>query len=307
MEKLVIIGNGIAGCTAALYAARADIAPLVYTGPESGGQLTLTTTVDNFPGFPDGILGPELVENAKKQAEKYGAKFKFGIVTKFEKKKDHYVLTIDNKDKVEASSVIVATGASARWLGIESEKTYKGKGVHTCATCDGYFYKDKTVVVVGGGDSAMEESLVLAKLCTKVTVLHRRDEFRASKAMQKRFTDDKKTNVIWNVVVEEILGDGKKVTGVKLKDTKTGEKKEVKTDGVFLAIGHVPNTTIFKGLLDMDNHGYLKVDGQLKTKLPGVFAAGDVHDNRYRQAVTAAGAGCQAALEVQRYLAEKGL
>jgi len=305
MEDVIILGNGISGLTAAIYTARANLAPLVISGPESGGQLTLTTDVENFPGFENGIMGPELVEQSRKQAERFGARFKMGMATAFEKKDDHYVLTIDGKEEIEAKTVIVTTGASARWLGLESEKTYKGRGVTSCATCDGYFFRDKEVIVIGGGDSAMEEATFLTKFCSKVTVIHRRDELRASKIMQDRFLDHEKTAVEWNSEVSEILGDGKSVTGVKLKDTKTGEEREFPCQGVFLAIGHIPNTKIFKDKLDMDDHGYLVTDRYTKTNLPGVFAGGDVQDTRYRQAITAAGTGCAAALEAEKYLAER--
>jgi len=228
-----------------------------------------------------------------------------GLVLLLEKKDDHYVLTIDGKEEIEAKTVIVTTGASARWLGLESEKTYKGRGVTSCATCDGYFFKEKEVIVIGGGDSAMEEATFLTKFCSKVTVIHRREELRASKIMQDRFLEHEKTAVEWNSEVSEILGDGKSVTGVKLKDTKTGEEREFPCQGVFLAIGHIPNTKIFKDKLDMDDHGYLVTDRYTKTNLPGVFAGGDVQDTRYRQAITAAGTGCAAALEAEKYLAER--
>jgi len=305
MENVIILGNGISGLTAAIYTARANLEPLVISGPESGGQLTLTTDVENFPGFENGIMGPELVEQSRKQAERFGARFKMGIATGFEQKDDHYVLTIDGKEEIETKTVIVTTGASARWLGLESEKTYKGRGVTSCATCDGYFFRDKEVIVIGGGDSAMEEATFLTKFCSKVTVIHRRDELRASKIMQDRFLNHEKTDIIWNSQVIEILGDGKSVTGVKLKDTKTGEEREFPCSGVFLAIGHIPNTKIFKDKLDMDDHSYLITDRYTKTNLPGVFAGGDVQDTRYRQAITAAGSGCAAALEAEKYLAER--
>lgn len=306
MENVIILGNGIAGATAAIYTARASLKPVVYAGPEDGGQLTLTTEVENFPGFPEGIQGPELVANGKKQAEKFGAVFKTGIATKFEQKekdgKKYYELTFNGKDVVETKTLIIATGASARWLGIPSEEKLKGRGVSTCATCDGFFYKGKEVLVIGGGDSAMEEANFLTKFATKVTVVHRRDELRASKIMQDKFFKNEKTDIIWNNIVDEILGDEKGVTGVKLKNTKTDEITEVKCDGVFLALGHIPNTRIFKGHLELDEKGYLKTDRFMNTNLPGVFAAGDVQDIKYRQAITAAGSGCQAAIEVEKYI-----
>jgi len=304
MEKVIILGTGIAGCTAAIYTARANLHPLMISGPEDGGQLTLTTDVENFPGFPDGVQGPALVEMCKKQAEKFGTRFKVDIASEFKKIKGGFELSLLGGEKIQTKTLIVATGASARWLGIPSEEKYKGRGVTTCATCDGAFFKGKEVVVIGGGDSAMEESNFLTKFCTKVTVIHRQDSFRASKIMQDRFFKNPKCKVIWDNQVVEILGDGKKVTGVKLKNVKTGKTSEFKTDGVFLAIGHVPNTSIFKGILDMNELGYLTADRFMKTNILGVFAAGDVQDTRYRQAITAAGSGCQAAMEAEKYLAE---
>jgi len=302
MENVVILGSGISGATAAVYTARANLSPIVYSGPEDGGQLTLTTEVENFPGFPEGITGPELVANAKKQAEKFGAQFKYGIATKFEKKDSFIEITIDNKDVLQTKTLIVATGASARWLGLDSEVEFKGKGVSTCATCDGAFYKDKEVLIVGGGDSAMEEANFLTKFVTKVTVVHRREELRASKIMQDRAKNNPKIDFLWNKVIHEIVGDKSGVTGAKLKDTKTEEISEVTCDGVFLALGHIPNTTIFKDILEMDSHGYLTTDRFMNTNISGVFAAGDVQDVKYRQAITAAGSGCQAAIEVEKYL-----
>ncbi len=302
MEQLIILGAGIAGLTAAVYAARAHLNPLVIGGNEEGGQLMLTTAVDNFPGFPDGILGPELIENTKKQAEKFGARFKSGQATGFEIKKGSFEIKLQSGDRLEAKSVIIATGASARWLGIPSEKQYQARGVHTCATCDAYFYKEKIVYVVGGGDSAMEESLFIAKFAKKVIVLHRRDSFRASKIMQDKFFANPKCSVLWNRTVEEIKGDGKKMTGLVLKDTKTGKTEEVQGDGLFLAVGHIPNTDFVKGKLDLDDLGYLIADDHNHTNIRGVFAAGDVHDRRFKQAVTAAGSGCMAAMEAEKYL-----
>lgn len=305
MEKVVILGTGIAGCTAAIYAARANLNPLVISGPEDGGQLTLTTDVENFPGFPEGVQGPALVEMCKKQAERFGTRFKVDIATEFKKVKNVFELVLMGGEKVQTKTLIVATGASARWLGIPSEEKYKGRGVTTCAVCDGAFFKGKEVVVIGGGDSAMEESQFLTKFATKVTVIHRKDSFRASKIMQDRFFKNEKCKVIWDSEVAEILGDGKKVTGVKLKNVKTGTVTEFKTDGVFLAIGHIPNTKVFEGKLDLDEKGYIKADRFMNTNIPGVFAAGDVQDVRYRQAITAAGTGCQAAMEAEKYLAEQ--
>jgi thioredoxin reductase (NADPH) len=305
MEKVVILGTGIAGNTAAIYAARAELSPLLITGEQDGGQLTLTTDVDNFPGFPKGINGTQLVENSKKQAEKFGAKYKMDIVTGFEQIEGGYEVELMGGEKIQTMTVIVATGASARWLGIESEEKYKGRGVTSCATCDGAFFKDKEVIVIGGGDSAMEEALFLTRFATKVTVIHRRDELRASKFMQEKAKSNSKIEFVWDSVVEEILGDGQFVQGVKLKNVKTNEVSDFKCDGVFLAIGHIPNTKIFQRKLELDEKGYLKADKWMHTNLPGVFAAGDVQDTRFRQAITAAGSGCKAAMEVEKYLVEK--
>lgn len=304
MEDVVILGTGIAGLTAAIYTARANLKPLLISGPEDGGQLTLTTDVENFPGFPDGVQGPELIRIAKRQAERFGARFKVDIATEFRQLKHGFELTLSSGESVKTKTLIISTGASARWLGIPSEEKYKGRGVTTCATCDGAFFKGKEVVVIGGGDSAMEEALFLTKFATKVTVIHRKSEFKASKIMQDRFFKNEKCNVIWDSVVEEILGDGKKVAAVKLKNMATGKITEFSCQGVFLAIGHVPNTSIFKGKLNLDGNGYIITDRFMKTNIPGVFAAGDVQDVRYRQAITAAGSGCQAAMEAEKYLAE---
>ncbi|HLC52453.1 MAG TPA: thioredoxin-disulfide reductase [Candidatus Nanoarchaeia archaeon] len=304
MENVVILGTGISGCTAAVYTARANLNPLVISGPEDGGQLTLTTEVENYPGFPEGIQGPELVQLCKKQAERFGAKFETDLVTEFNKIKKGYELTLSSGKKLQTKSLIIATGASARWLGLDSEKLYKGRGVTTCATCDGFFFKGKEVAVIGGGDSAMEEALFLTKFATKVTIIHRKDSFRASKIMQERVLKHEKIKVIWNSVVKEILGDSKKVTGIKLNNVGTNEVFDFNCDGVFLAIGHIPNTKPFAGKLDLDEKGYLKVDKFMHTNLEGIFGAGDVQDTRYRQAITAAGSGCQAAMEVEKYLSE---
>jgi thioredoxin reductase (NADPH) len=304
-EKLIILGNGIAGLTAAVYAGRATLNPLVISGPESGGQLTMTTEVENFPGFPEGIQGPELVENTKKQAERFGARFKQEIATKFEKHEDNYKITLSNGEEIITESLIIATGASARWLGIESEQKYKGRGIGTCATCDGFFYRGKEVIVIGGGDSAMEESNFLTKFANKVTIVHRRDEFRASKIMQEKTFKNPKIEVVWNSEIAEFLGDDKGITGVKLKNTETGEITDFKCDGVFLALGHIPNTKIFKELLELNELGYLKTDRDMNTALHGVFGAGDVQDTRFRQAVTAAGSGCMAAMQAEKYIEHK--
>ena len=304
MEKVIILGSGIAGNTAAIYAARAELKPLVLSGPQDGGQLTLTTEVENFPGFPDGIGGLELADKSKKQAERFGAKYEFAIANTIEKIEGGFELSLSTGVKVQTKTLIIATGASARWLGIPSEQDYKGKGVTTCATCDGAFFKDKEVIVVGGGDSAMEEALFLTKFCSKITIIHRRDELRASKIMQEKVKNHDKIKIKWNSTVSEVVGDGKTVTGVKLKDTKTGEVTDFACQGVFLAIGHIPNTKFLQGLLDMDEQGYLKADNWMHTNVEGVFAAGDVADKRFRQAITAAGSGCKAAMEAEKYLME---
>jgi thioredoxin reductase (NADPH) len=306
MKDVVILGQGIAGLTSAIYTSRAHLDTLIISGPQKGGQLTLTTEVENFPGFENGVMGTELVTQAKKQAERFGTNFQEGWVTDFYSIDGGYELVLHTGDKVLTKTIIVATGASARWMGIESEETYKGKGVSTCATCDGFFYRGKEIVVVGGGDSAMEEATFLTKFADKVTILHRRDEFRASKVMQKKVFDNPKIDVKWNVQISEVLGDGQKVTGVKLQSTVDDAESEFTCDGIFLAIGHIPNTKFVEGKLDLDSHGYLIVDGNYHTKLPGVFGAGDVHDTKYRQAITAAGAGCAAALEAERFISGGG-
>lgn len=303
IENVVILGSGISGNTAAIYAARANLKPLVISGPQTGGQLTWTTDVENFPGFPDGIMGPQLSENSKIQAERFGTRYRQDIAIGFEQKKDHFDITLENNEIVKTKTLIIATGASARWLGIPSEQKFKGKGVSVCATCDGFFYRNKEVVVVGGGDSAMEEATVLAKIAKKVTVVHRADTLNASKAMQEKLFATTNASVLWNTEIVEMLGDNMGLTGAKIKNNKTGEISEINCDGIFLALGHVPNTKIFKGKLDMDELGYLKTNST-RTNIPGVFASGDVQDRRYRQAITAAGTGAQAALEAERYLEE---
>lgn len=305
MEEIVILGTGIAGCTAAIYTARAGLSPLIISGMEDGGQLTLTTTVENFPGFPAGILGPELMEKCKKQAERFGAQIQTDAATAFKKIKQGFELTLMSGKKIQTKTLVIATGASARWLGLPSEEKYKGRGVTVCAACDGALFKGKEVVVIGGGDSAMEEAIFLTKFATKVTIIHRRDTLRASRIMQERAKKNSKINFIFNTEVKEILGDGKVVKGVKLTNTKTGKDREVSCAGVFLAIGHVPNTNIFVGKLALDKKGYIKADQFTHTSLPGVFAAGDVQDFRYRQAIVAAGSGCMAAMEAEKYLAGK--
>ena len=303
MHQLIILGSGIAGCTAAIYAARANLKPIVYSGEQDGGQLTLTTDVENFPGFPDGVQGPELVNLSKKQAERFGAEFKFDIATNISKQDGHFELEMMSEGKIQTKSLIIATGASARWLGLPSEEKYKGRGITTCATCDGALFKDKEVIVVGGGDSAMEEATFLTKFCPKVTIVHRRDTLRASTIMQERAKKNPKINFIWDTAVQEIYGE-KLVEGVKLRNLKTNEITDFPTQGIFLAIGHIPNTKFLKDLLELDNHGYLKANNHMHTNVPGIFAAGDVQDTRFRQAITAAGSGCMAAMEAEKYLAE---
>ncbi|HEV8325103.1 MAG TPA: thioredoxin-disulfide reductase [Myxococcota bacterium] len=308
-HKLVIIGSGPAGLTAAIYAARADLVPLVLEGKQPGGQLTITTDVENYPGFPKGVLGPELMDIFRKQAQRFGAVTRWEIVTKVDLRaapKRLWAETADGKEvEYTADAVVVSTGASAQYLGLPSEKELSGYGVSACATCDAPLFRNKRVVVVGGGDSAMEEANHLAKFCAQVVLVHRRDTLRASKIMEHRARNNPKISFVWNSVVEEVLGTRETgVTGVKVKNLKTGEVNEQKADGLFLAIGHHPNTDLFAGQLDMDAKGYLNVQsGSTRTNLVGVFAAGDVADSIYRQAVTAAGTGCMAALDAERWLA----
>ncbi|MEK6904119.1 MAG: thioredoxin-disulfide reductase, partial [Nanoarchaeota archaeon] len=296
----VIIGGGIAAHTAALYTARASLNPVVISGKEPD-QLSLTTLVENFPGFPEGVMGPELAKNARKQAEKFGAKYIEELAESFNKKGSNYVIKADGKT-YEARTVVISTGAKARTLGIPGESKYFGRGVSTCAICDAALYRDKIVMVAGGGDSAMEESLALYKFAKKVYIVHRRDAFRASKIMQDRVLKLKdKIEVIWNSVPVEVTGD-KFVTGVKIKNVNTNKETLIKCDGMFLAIGHVPNTEIFKGKVELDEQGFVKTERNMHTNLPGVFAAGDVQDHVYKQAATSAGTGCMAAIEAERYI-----
>lgn len=301
--KVLIIGSGPAGYTAAVYAARANLEPIVLEGLQPGGQLTITTDVENFPGFPEGIMGPELMEKMKAQAERFGTQVRFELANKVDFSKKPYVVETD-QHTYEAETVIISTGASAKLLGLAQEKALMGHGVSACATCDGFFFRDKEVVVVGGGDSALEEANFLTRFCTRVTVIHRRDALRASKIMQDRAFANPKIEFIWDTGIEDIKGT--KETGVEavvLKNLKTGEVTEMPTQGFFTAIGHKPNTDIFAGQLDMDEAGYLLVEpGTSHTKLPGVFACGDVQDKRYRQAITAAGSGCMAAMDAEKYL-----
>jgi thioredoxin reductase (NADPH) len=300
-RDVVIIGSGPAGYTAALYAARANLAPLVLKGLDAGGQLMLTTDVENYPGFPDGILGPALMETFEKQAARFGAEILPVHVTTVDLSERPFTVTSGDQ-QWRARTVIVATGASARWLDVPGEEKLRGRGVSACATCDGFFFRERELVVVGGGDSAMEEALFLTKFASKVTIVHRRDEFRASKIMQERVLANPKIDVIWNTTVSEILGDTA-VAGVILKDTNDGAMREFSTDGVFMAIGHDPNTDLFKGQLELDDDGYVRVaEPRTHTDVEGVFAAGDVTDRIYRQAVTAAGQGCKAAIDAERLL-----
>lgn len=302
--KCLIIGSGPAGYTAGIYTGRADIKPILYTGMQPGGQLTITTDIENFPGYPEGVSGPAMMEDLKKQAMRFGTDVRSGAIVKIDLSKRPFLATDDHDNEIEAETVIIATGASARWLGLESEKKFYGQGVSACATCDGYFYKNMEVAVVGGGDTACEEACYLATLCSKVYQIVRRDELRASKAMQHRVMNNPKIEICWNSVTEEICGnDMDGVTGANLKNVKTGEIRHIELAGFFVAIGHQPNTDIVKGQVELDEQGYIKVQAPgAATNIPGVFAAGDVCDPNYRQAIVAAGKGCVAAIDVERFL-----
>ncbi len=303
----LIIGSGPAGYTAAIYAARANLKPVLYQGIQPGGQLTITTEVENYPGYPDGIQGPEMMVNFEKQATRMGADIRYGLATKVDFSASPYKVWIDEEKLIEADAVIIATGASAKWLGLESEQRLNGFGVSACAVCDGFFFRGKEVAIVGAGDTAAEEALYLSKLCTTVHMIVRKDQMRASKIMQERVQRTQNIKIYWNTETEEILGE-KKTEGVRLRNNKTNEITEVPVSGFFVAIGHKPNSDIFQGWLDMDDAGYLITQpGTAKTNIEGVFACGDVQDKIYRQAVTAAGSGCMAALDAERYLAAKEL
>jgi len=300
--ECLIIGSGPAGYTAAIYAARADLKPVLYTGMQPGGQLTITNDVENYPGYPDGVMGPEMMEDFKKQAERFGTDVRFGMATKVEFGDKTHKVTIDEDKVIETKTLIISTGASAKWLGIPSEDKLNGRGVSACAVCDGFFFKGQDVAIVGGGDTAAEEATYLSKLCRRVYMIVRRDELRASKAMQNRVFKTPNLEVLFEHETQEILGDDA-VNGVLVRNVKTGEVRKLDITGFFVAIGHTPNSSLFKGKLDMDETGYIKtIPGTSKTNVPGVFACGDVQDHVYRQAVTAAGTGCMAALDAERYL-----
>ena len=304
--QCLIIGSGPAGYTAAIYAARANLKPVLYQGIQPGGQLTITTEVENYPGYPDGVQGPEMMVDFEKQAKRMGADIRFGLATKVDFSAAPHKVWIDDDIIIEADAVIIATGASAKWLGLASEERLNGYGVSACAVCDGFFFRGKEVAIVGAGDTAAEEALYLSKLCSVVHMIVRRDEMRASKVMQDRVFKSPNIKIYWNTVTEEILGENK-TEAVRIKNVKTGEVQTLPINGFFVAIGHEPNSAIFKGWVDMDEAGYLKtIPGTSKTNIEGVFAAGDVQDKIYRQAVTAAGSGCMAAIDAERYLGEKG-
>jgi thioredoxin reductase (NADPH) len=306
-HKLIILGSGPAGLTAAIYAARAILKPVVVSGREAGGQLMITSDVENYPGFPEGIKGPEMMALLKAQAARFGTEFLNGDVIDVDFSQRPFKLTLENKDTLSCDSLIISTGASARWLGMDSEKEYSGRGVSACATCDGFFFRDQDVAVVGGGDTALEEALYLANICKSVTLIHRRDEFRGSKIMQKRAVDHEKISIFWNTVIDEVVGNSVAgMTSLKVKHVKTKKVTEHPITGLFIAIGHIPNTKLFKDKLDLNEDGYVKVTpGTTYTSVEGVFASGDVQDHVYRQAVTAAGTGCMAAIDAERWLSEQ--
>jgi thioredoxin reductase (NADPH) len=309
IEKVhcLIIGSGPAGYTAAIYAARANLKPVLYQGIQPGGQLTITTEVENYPGCPEGVQGPDMMVHFEKQATRMGADIRFGLATKVDFSSQPYTVWIDEEKKMQADAVIIATGASAKWLGLESEERLNGYGVSACAVCDGFFFRNKEVAIVGGGDTAAEEALYLSKLCTTVHMIVRRDEMRASKVMQDRVLNSPNIKIYWNSETDEVIGE-KNVDAVRIKNILTGSMETIPVKGFFVAIGHQPNSDIFKGWLDMDDAGYIKtIPGTSKTNVEGVFASGDVQDKIYRQAVTAAGSGCMAALDAERYLGAKGL
>jgi thioredoxin reductase (NADPH) len=306
IRDTVILGSGCAGLTAAIYTARANLKPLVLEGHEPGGQLSITTLVENFPGWPEGIQGPQLIENMKLQASRFGAEFRMGHLASADLSKRPFALKIGN-DTIHARTLIIASGASARWLGIPSEQALIGHGVSSCATCDGFFFSGKDIAVVGGGDSAMEEALFLTRFATKVTLLHRRDQFRASRIMLDRAIAHPKIEFRANTVIDEVLGvEQKEVSGLKIRDTVTGAASTLNISGLFLGIGHIPNAKMFEGQIDLDEDGYVKTTDNVFTRVPGVYSCGDVQDRRYRQAITAAGSGCMAALEVEKYLEGHG-
>ncbi|WP_162416046.1 thioredoxin-disulfide reductase [Cyclobacterium roseum] len=301
--KVLIVGSGPAGYTAAIYASRAGLTPVMYTGVQPGGQLTITNDVENYPGYPDGVMGPQMMEDFKKQAERFGTQVRYGVVTQVDLSERPFKVTVDDSKSLMADTIIISTGASAKWLGIESETRLNGKGVSACAVCDGFFFKGKEVAIVGGGDTACEEASYLANICKKVYMLVRRDELRASQIMQNRVMKNDKIEILWNHETEEILGE-EEVTGVRVKNNQTGEEKVLDVEAFFVAIGHEPNTSVFAGMVDMDANGYIQtVPGSTHTNIPGVFASGDAQDHEYRQAVTAAGTGCMAALDAERFLA----
>lgn len=302
IHKVIIVGTGPAGLTAAIYTARADLNPILIEGSQPGGQLTTTTEVENFPGFPKGINGPELISNMKEQAARFGTKFLASTVTESKLDKSPFEITLESGEKLLTETLIISTGATARYLGLPNEKELIGKGVSACATCDGFFYRNKDVHVVGGGDTAIEEALFLTKFASKVFVVHRRDQLRASKSMQEKAFQNDKIEFVWDSVVSEIIADDMGVTGLVVENVKTKKKTERKTDGVFMAIGHIPNTSFLKGQLELNEEGFIKTHDGSKTNIRGVFACGDVQDPHYRQAITAAGSGCMAALDAERFL-----